>query len=272
MHDAYLQLKLAWELFQTAPANLDDTQRSRVTEVVTRQYAIEQLILASNEAAQVVVPPATLASRLAEIRTRYNDGESMAHDLAVSGLDEAGLEAAVARDLRIEAVLERIAATAEPVSAVDAEIFYRMHPEAFDRPETRRLRHILITFDTRKQRAQAKETLENLRPTLTTVDAFAAAALRHSQCPTAMEGGQLGVVKRKQLYPELEPGAFALATGEVSAVLESPIGLHLLYCEEVLPFGLLPFDEVRERVIEHLQDKRQQTAQKDWIKQLRNRR
>lgn len=272
MHDAYLQLKLAWELFQTAPANLDDTQRSRVTEVVTRQYAIEQLILASSEAAQVVVPAATLAGRLTEIRARYNDGESMAHDLAVSGLDEAGLEAAVARDLRIEAVLERVAAAVAPVSVVDAEIFYRMHPEAFDRPETRRLRHILITFNNRKEKLQATQTLENLRPTLTNADAFAAAALRHSQCPTAMEGGQLGVVKRQQLYPELEPDAFALTTGEVSAVLESPIGLHLLFCEEILPFGLLPFEEVRERIIEHLQDKRQQTAQKDWIKQLRNRR
>jgi peptidylprolyl isomerase/peptidyl-prolyl cis-trans isomerase C len=205
MHDAYLQLKLAWELFQTAPGELDDAQMSRVTEVLSRQYGIEQRILESDEAAQVVVPAATLAARLGEIRQRYTDPDAMAQDLARSGLDEAGLEEAVSRDLRIEAVLERIAAAVPDVTAVDAEIFYRMHPEAFDRPEARRLRHILITFDSRKDKADATARLETLRHTVKDADAFGKVALRHSQCPTAMEGGKLGTVKRGQLFPNSNP-------------------------------------------------------------------
>lgn len=268
MHDAYLQLKLAWELFQTAPGELDDAQMNRVSEVLSRQYGIEQRILESDEAAQVVVPSATLAARLGEIRQRYTDPDAMAQDLARSGLDEAGLEEAVSRDLRIEAVLERIAAAVPAVTAVDAEIYYRMHPEAFDRPEARRLRHILITFDSRKDKADATARLETLRHTVKDADAFGKVALRHSQCPTAMEGGKLGTVKRGQLFPELEPAAFALETGEISAVLESPIGLHILLCEEILPHGIPPFDEVRDRIIERLADKRRQTAQRDWIKRL----
>jgi hypothetical protein len=76
------------------------------------------------------------------------------------------------------------------------------------------------------------------------------------------------VVKRGQLYKELEPAAFALAAGEVSTVLESPIGLHILRCDEILPSGLLPFAEVREKIIERLTDKRRQQAQRDWIKAL----
>ena len=83
-----------------------------------------------------------------------------------------------------------------------------------------------------------------------------------------MEGGQLGVVKRAQLYAELEPAAFALFEGDISAVLESPIGLHILRCEEILPSGMLPFAEVRERIIERLTDKRRREAQKEWIKGL----
>ncbi|WP_374244161.1 nitrogen fixation protein NifM [Zoogloea sp.] len=271
MHDAYLQLKLAWELFQTAPGELDDAQRTRVSEVVARQYGIEQRILASSEAAQVAVPPATLAARLGEIRQRYTDADTLAHDLARSGLDEADLEEAVSRDLRIEAVLERIAAAVPAVTAVDAEIFYRMHPEAFDRPETRRLRHILITFDSARDKADATARLETLRHTVKDADAFGKVALRHSQCPTAMEGGKLGTIRRGQLFPELEPAAFALEAGEISPVLESPIGLHIILCEEILPFGIPPFNEVRNRIIDRLTDKRRQTAQKEWIKGLAER-
>ena len=107
-----------------------------------------------------------------------------------------------------------------------------------------------------------------MRSTVKNAQKFAEAALRHSQCPTALEGGKLGTVKRQQLYAELEPAAFALAAGEISAVLESPIGLHIIRCDEILPSGMLPFAEVRQRIIERLTDKRRSEAQKAWIKAL----
>ncbi len=268
MLSAYLELKLSWELFQKGPETLSDPERSRVSEVARKQDSLEQRILASDAAAQVIVPAATLATRLDEIRSRYQNGDDMAHDLERIGLNEAELEKAVERDLRVEAVLEKVAAAVPAVSAVDAEIYYRLHPDAFDRPEARRLRHILITFNNTGEKAKAQKTLETLRCTVKNGEKFGEAALRHSQCPTAMEGGQLGIVKRNQLYAELEPAAFALREGEISPLLESPIGLHIVYCDEILPDGILPFSEVCERIIERLSDKRRRDAQRDWIKQL----
>ena len=268
MLSAYLELKLSWELFQKAPETLSEPERNRVGEVARKQDSLEQRILASDEAAQVFVPAATLATRLDEIRQRYQNGDELSHDLERLGLNEAELEKAVERDLRVEAVLEKVAASVPAVSAVDAEIYYRLHPDAFDRPEARRLRHILITFDSAEEKAKARKNLETLRCTVKNGEKFGEAALRHSQCPTSMEDGKLGVVKRNQLYAELEPAAFALKEGEISAVLESPIGLHILFCDEILPSGMLPFAEVSERIVERLTDKRRRDAQREWIKKL----
>jgi peptidylprolyl isomerase/peptidyl-prolyl cis-trans isomerase C len=264
----YLELKLAWEMFQKAPEVLSEPERQRVAEIASRQDDIEQRILHSPEAASVVIPAATLATRIAEIRQRYANGDEFARDLAQAGLDETGLAGAVERDLRVEAVLERVAAAVPAVSVVDAEIYYHLHPEAFDRPEARRLRHILITHNDARGRAKAAATLESLRSTAAQAEKFAAAALRHSQCPTAMEGGRLGVVKRGQLFPELEPAAFALRPGEISPVVESPIGLHIVFCDEIMPSGMLPFPEVCDRIVERLTDKRRRDAQRDWIRTL----
>ncbi|MBS1131267.1 MAG: PpiC-type peptidyl-prolyl cis-trans isomerase [Proteobacteria bacterium] len=268
MQHGYLELKLSWELFKKGPETLSEPERDRLDDIARKQDSIEQRILASAASANVVVPAATVKNRLDEIRARYPANEEFILDMARSDLDEAALEQAVERDLRIEAVLEKVASSSPPVSAVDAEIYYRLHPEAFDRPEARRLRHILITFNTPQEKAKAIATLESLRSTLKNPAKFAEAALRHSQCPTAMEGGQLGTVKRNQLYAELEPAAFALSEGEISAVLASPIGLHLLRCDEILPSGMLPFDEVCERIIARLGDKRRREAQREWIKSL----
>lgn len=268
MLQGYLELKLSWQLFQKAPETLSEPERSRLLEVARKQNSIEQRILGSAEAANVVIPANTLAMRVDEVRKRYPSADEFAQDLERSGLNETTLGEAVARDLRVESVLEKIASATAPVSAVDAEIYYRLHPEAFDRPEARRLRHILITFNNAGEKAKAGAQLEALRSTLKNAQKFGEAALRHSQCPTAMEGGQLGVVKRQQLYAELEPAAFSLLEGEISAVLESPIGLHIVRCDEILPSGLLPFAEVRTKIIERLSDKRRREAQREWIKGL----
>ncbi|MBK8745402.1 nitrogen fixation protein NifM [Propionivibrio sp.] len=266
MQNGYLELKLSWQLFEKTPETLTEHERGRLLAVAAEQQAIEQCILASAEAAYVVVVGRTLSTRLAEIRKRYTSEEEFAQDLERIGMGEVGLARAVERDLRVDAVLEKVASSAAPVSAVDAEIFYCLHPEAFDRPESRRLRHILLTSSNTGKRARAFAQLETFRPSLTDAGKFGEMALRHSHCPTATEGGKLGVVKRGQLYPELEPAAFALAEGEVSRVLESPIGLHILRCDEILPGGLMPFVEVREKVIEHLSEQRRRKTQREWIK------
>ena len=262
----YLQLKLALDLFKKPPHALNSTESARLDEVVGKQEIIEAAILASPEAMNVVVPAATLAARLSEIRKRYPTRNEFRDDMRQNGLSEQALETAVTRDLRIEAVLERVAAQMPEASEVDAEIYYRLHPQAFTRPETRRLRHILITFDSAMQKQDALALLKTLREQIKTPEDFAAAALKHSQCPTALEGGVIGTVKPGQLYPELEPTAFALKEGERSPPLESPIGLHLILCETIHPAIKLSFADAKARVITHLTEQRRQIEQQKWIK------
>ncbi len=264
----YLQLKLSLELFKKAPGNLDAMESARLGEVVSRQARIESAVLASPEALGVVVPEATVESRLGEIRSRYETHEEFLADMERNGLSAEALNSAVTRDLRIEAVLERVSSQAPGVSEVDAEIYYRLHPQAFKRPEMRKLRHILVTFNSEQEKAKVQAELQALAPTLITDEDFAKAALKHSQCPTSMEQGVLGTVKPGQLYPELEPTAFALTEGQVSQPVESPIGLHLLRCDTILPGEELSFADTKARIMEHLMDQRRQSYQRTWIKAL----
>ena len=73
------------------------------------------------------MPAATLATRVAEVRKRYPSEDEFAQDLERSGLNETTLGEAAERDLRVESVLEKIASVTAPVSAIDAEIYYRLH-------------------------------------------------------------------------------------------------------------------------------------------------
>ena len=269
---SYLVLKLSQALFQKAPGLLAPKERRRVEQVASRQLEIEQRILATPEAAQIHVPEASLNAAVAEIRGRYATRAEYLADLDNAGLDESTLRVAIARDLRFEAVLERVASRETKVSDLDAEIFYFIHREKFRRPENRTLRHILVTINDDlpgSDRVSAWRHIEALQTQLkNTPDRFADLALKHSECPTAMQGGLLGTLRRGQLYPELEPVAFALRLGELSEIVESPMGFHLLYCVAIEDESFVPFSVVREKIRAHLSARRQKAAQRQWIASL----
>lgn len=269
----YLSLKLAARLFAKPLEALAADELRRVRSVATRQQEIEALILATPEAAGVMLPEASIAASLEEIRSRYGSDEDYHADLDRIGLDAAALRQAVERDMRVEALLEKVGARAAAVSATEVEIFWFMHQERFRRAETRVLRHILITINETlagNERAAARGRIEAIRERLLkNPERFAEQALKHSECPTAMNGGLLGSVPRGQLYPELEAAAFALAAGEISAVAESELGFHLLLCEAIHAARTSQLNEVRDAIRAHLETQRRGICQKSWIKGLR---
>lgn len=262
---AYVEFKLAHELYKRPPLELDAGDRARLAEIAGRQRHMEAAILATPEAARVVVAPEAITAQCAEIRARYDDEAAYLSDLAGLGLDASALEAEIARELRVSAVLDDVAARAPAVSDIDAELHYRMNPGRFRRPEQRRLRHILVTFDGPAERRAADALLRGLAAAIVSEDGFARAAATHSHCPTGVDGGVIGTVPRGRLYAEIEAAAFALAEGGLSEPVETEVGLHLVRCDAIVPPTTPAFVEVRERIRGMLGERRKDEAQRRWI-------
>lgn len=271
-HSPWLALKLAREFYGRPPASLTADEIRHIALLARRQAEIERRILASAEASGVVLTEQAIEQALTEIRARYESEEAFQADLARADLSLPSLRAAIARDLTVEAVLEQVAGRVAPVSDIDVEIFYLQHKEKFSKPETRVLRHILITINaafpgSERAAAEAKADaiLQRLRKS---PDRFAEQALKHSECPTALQGGLLGTLPRGKLYAVLDAVAFALPAGGLSEIVESPLGFHILKCERIDPPRAVPLAEAREKVRSHLMEQRRQAAQKAWITAL----
>ncbi|MBS1228448.1 MAG: Foldase protein PrsA [Proteobacteria bacterium] len=268
----YLTLKLAQQLFQRAPGELDAEQRQRVDAIVARQVRMEERILATPEAAQVSVSPSALEEALAQIRCRYASEAEFLADLEKSELDPDRLAQAIACELKVAAVLDRVAGQNDDVGDTDVEIYYLVHRDRFRRPENRTLRHILVTINDTlpgSDRVSARDRIDAIGKRLVkSPGRFGEQALKHSECPTALSNGQLGTVKRGQLFAELEAVAFALSPGEISAVVESPLGFHLLQCVAVEAESLLPLESVRSAIRERIAESRRRASQKSWIARL----
>ena len=160
--------------------------------------------------------------------------------------------------------------TTEPFQAArefsDDEIsrYYDSHPQAFVQDEQARARHILFRLPENasaereeRVRSVAQGVLDELRG-----DAdFAAAAAEHSDDEgTAEAGGDLGFFPRGQMMPAFEEAAFSLPLGELSDLVRTTLGFHILRVEERLEAGVKPFEEARQEVIDALQEQSVQEA------------
>lgn len=270
---AYLALKAAQKLYGKAPAALAADESARVQDMAQKQFELEAKILAAPEARDAMVPPATLQAALQEIRGRYENGDDFADDLAGNGLSESEFADALERELRVEAILEKVGTHAEHVTDTDVELYYQYHPDQFRRQETRLARHILVTLNEtipeNTREMALKRISEVARRLQKEPGRFEEQALKHSECPTALEGGKLGDLPRGKLFPELEQALFELGAGEVSGVIESELGFHVLRCDSITPASVLGYAQAKSSIRKVMEQKRKRAVQQAWLRQLR---
>ncbi|GEK46082.1 SurA N-terminal domain-containing protein [Bisbaumannia pacifica] len=118
------------------------------------------------------------------------------------------------------------------------------------RDAERRVSHIMVTFGDERGRDEAEARLEEVRERLAEGDDFATLAARYSDdTSSAEQGGDLGFISRGFFGEAFEDAAFALAPGQVSEIVETDNGLHLVAVTELdLPPLEALRDELREEV------------------------
>jgi peptidyl-prolyl cis-trans isomerase D len=118
----------------------------------------------------------------------------------------------------------------------EIEDYYQNNQEKFGQPKRVKVRHILIRADAKDAEASAvaRKKAESLREELVKGKDFARLAKQSSEDPgTKDRGGELGYVSRGQLVPEFEQAAFSLKVGEISSVIQTPYGFHILRVDDI---------------------------------------
>lgn len=156
--------------------------------------------------------------------------------------------------------VDRFAADVQ-VSDEDVQAYYDVYRDRrFRRPEGVKFSQIFFPAPaqetTPEAQEEARKRLEEVRKQAEDGADFAELARRHSQDESAVQGGDMGFVGRGQLTPPLDTALFALAENEVSGVVESALGLHLLKAVEKREAGFVELAEVRGEIVETLERER----------------
>jgi peptidyl-prolyl cis-trans isomerase C len=138
------------------------------------------------------------------------------------------------------------------VTEKDMQLYYKVHQEEFKTPEMVRARHILIKVDksaSEEDKKNAKEKAEEILKRIKSGEDFAKLASEFSDdSGSKKKGGDLGFFSKGKMVPAFEKVAFSLKPGEVSDIVETPFGFHIIKVEEKKESILEPYEKVKDKV------------------------
>lgn len=216
------------------------------------QRVVEQTLLAQ-EATRTNVQPneLRLAEMMQTLEKQAGGRGALESNMAAFGMSYNQL-AEFIREMELSRSLikDQISPTIQ-VSDEEVKAFYDENPGLFDAEAQVRARHIifnaLLEADAQTV-ADARKKAELARQRALAGEDFAELARELSEGPTAPNGGDLGFFTQGQSAPAFSAAAFALEPGDISQVVRTPYGVHVIKVEEKRPAGRLTFDEVSDHI------------------------
>jgi len=165
---------------------------------------------------------------------------------------------ALRRDLMLRALLQQEVGAKVKVEDKEFQAYFTAHPEEFSGDQVR-VRHILVRTE-----EEAKYVVGRAKK-----EPFEALAKELSKdTATAANGGDLGYLRREQMFPDFARAAFDLKPGELSGVVRTPFGFHVLKLVDRKKGQPLTFEQVKEPLRQRLTDERQNQRYQEWMKGL----
>ncbi|MBN2312833.1 MAG: peptidylprolyl isomerase [Sedimentisphaerales bacterium] len=162
------------------------------------------------------------------------------------------------------------------VTEEETKKYYDENKKRFDVPEHVRVSHILIKYkqesadaDPNAAKARVKAKAQDLLQQIKDGADFAELAKAHSDCLSASKGGDLGFFPRGYSTPKFDKVAFELEVGQVSDVVETEYGCHIIKATGHKDATVIPFEEAKDKIITELEEEKQKEFAEKYINSLK---
>lgn len=241
------------------------------------KQALEQLISAEllyQAAAKLKVKDLDkqIDAKVAQGKARFKDEQDFKKAINDLEMEEKDLREYTRRDLMISNFVETTFVAKTVVSDTETRAFYDKNMDKFTQEETVRASHILLGVDGKASaddKKKAREKSEKLRKELAGGADFETLAKGNSTCPSSQQGGDLGFFGKGQMVPEFEKAVFALKPGEVSDIVETQFGYHIIKLVEKKPAAKAEYGVVKARIEEYLKGQKVNEAVQKYIEDVR---
>ena len=266
LDDAMVSIKSS---FAARGQELPPDEMNRLEQQVLDRLIQVQLLLGKANDQDKAAGKEVCAKRMDAFKTRAGSEEAFARQLKSVGTSPKELQAKMTEESTAQVVLEREL----KINVSDDEVkkFYDNNPSKFEQPEMVRASHILVsTRDpetnkdlTEEQKAAKHKKAEDLLKRARAGEDFAKLAKENSDDPGSKDKGGEYQFARGQMVPEFESAAFSLKTNQVSDIVTTPYGYHIIKLSEKIPAKKIELAKVAPEIKEYLKQQEMQKHQQD---------
>lgn len=258
----------AMEMFRKTAEQLDEKELEQVQEIAVERIIARELIYQQALAEGVVPSEDQINQETVKVMANFPSPEEFYATLEKAGIDRDSYKRMMRQDLCVNMMTDKKSVVAEPAEA-ELQAFYDANPEKMHKPTQVRASHILIKA-TDENREEAKTKIAEVQKEVQAGEqSFAELAKTHSICPSKAKGGDLGFFGPGQMVKAFEEVAFSLKPGEISDIVDTPFGYHLIQVTDIQEEKSLSFEEVKPQIAAFLQEQSGAKLLQAWVEELK---
>lgn len=262
---------LAFKANQTAQGlKVPEDSRSKVEADILDKLIATRLILIRATAEDKIKGKEIYEKVLSEQMKQAPSEESFNRQVRALGLTPEQFRARIMEEATVQAVIDREIKSKKTISDAEAKEFYEKNPKFFLEPESVRVSHILFSTQdalsgrelSDDQKLEKKRLAEKILAQAKTGADFGGLVKQHSEDQTSkLRGGEYVIARSpRPAVPEFEAAAFSLASNQISDIVTTRFGYHIIKGGEKIPAKTTEFAKVETRIKETLL---QDAVQKD---------
>ncbi len=259
------------------PPSFVEQYKKQIRKQALEGMVVEQLLDGKIKESNIVVTEQDVTGHLEKIAAQQNlslDDIKALIEARGQSFDE--VKQRIRKGMGYQKFMESQWAGQINVSEDDAKKYYSENTAQFETPEQVKASHILIqpntsdpNIDPNDAKAKAKVKAQQLLEQVKNGADFATLARENSNCPSAAKGGDLGFFGKGQMVPDFEKAAFELKVGQVSDIVETQFGYHIIKVTDHKDAHIDEFEQVKDNIVNTLTQKKQNEFAMHYVDSLK---
>ena len=251
---------------------LPDSQLASLKKDILDGLIERELLYQESQKAGIKVKQEAIDQQLADIKKRFPSDDQFKSALAQMNLTEIEVRTQIERGLAIRELIDQKITSKITITDAQTKAYYDGNPQMFNQPEQVKASHILIKVEpgaAETQKTAARKKIETVQQKVKNGDDFAQLAKDYSEGPSKTRGGDLGYFRRGQMVKPFEDAAFAMQKNEVSDIIETRFGYHLIKVYDKKPAETLAYADVKDKLTERVKQEETEKQATQYISQLK---
>lgn len=250
----------------------DESQVAEIRKKVLNNMINREVLYQASREKEFTADDEAVEEKLTAFKKQFPNEAQFKEALSKMNLSEEVIKKQIREQISIQQLVDEEVVPGVTVSEADAKAYYEANPQFFKQPEQVKARHILIKVAPdadEEKKAEARKKLETVQEKLKEGGDFDALAREYSEGPSSTKGGDLGTFGRGQMVKPFEETAFSLKEGEISDIVETRFGYHLIKVEEKKPESTVSYEGAKGRIEQMLKRQKVGEAVNEYIENLK---